>query len=119
MNLSVILSFRNNSCFFQYLENEWTEFNQILYTNYQRQGLLWDCNSHFSQIWNRVTALIGVRIQFLFNIFGMNGQNVTKFCIHIIIDKIYVCSVNRHFSQIYKRVTALDLRQNLVFFSIS
>ena len=27
----------------------------------------------------------------------MNGQNLTKFCIHIIIDKIYVGIVNRHF----------------------
>ena len=25
------------------------------------------------------------------------GQNLTKFCIHIIIDKIYVGIVNRHF----------------------
>ena len=29
----------------------------------------------------------------------MNGQNLTKFCIHIIIDKICVGIVNRHFSQ--------------------
>ena len=27
----------------------------------------------------------------------MNGQNLTKFCIHIIIDKIYVGKVKRHF----------------------
>ena len=27
----------------------------------------------------------------------MNGQNLTTFCIHIIIDKIYVGIVNRHF----------------------
>ena len=52
--------------------------------------------------------LIDVRIQFLFNILRMNGQNLTKFCIHIIIDKIYVGIVNRHFSQICNRVTALD-----------
>ena len=27
----------------------------------------------------------------------MDEQNLTKFCIHFIIDKIYVCSVNCHF----------------------
>ena len=27
----------------------------------------------------------------------MNGQNLTNFCKHIIIDKIYVGIVNRHF----------------------
>ena len=32
----------------------------------------------------------------------------TKFCIHIIIDKIYFGIVNCCFSQIGKRVTALD-----------
>ena len=45
----------------------------------------------------------------------MNRQNETKFCIHIIIDNIYVMIVIRHFSQICNRVTALDGRQNLVF----
>ena len=45
---------------------------------------------------------------FFFNILRMNGQNLTKFCIHIIIYKIYVGFVNRHFSQICNRVTALE-----------
>ena len=31
----------------------------------------------------------------LLNILRMNGQNLTKFCIHIIIDKIYVGIVTR------------------------
>ena len=44
--------------------------------------------------------LIDVRISFLLNILRMNGQNLTKFCIHINIDKIYVWIVNRHLSQI-------------------
>ena len=48
----------------------------------------------------------------------MNGQNLIKFCIHIIIDKIYVGIVNRHFSQICNRVTALDLRHNSFFLNI-
>ena len=37
----------------------------------------------------------------------MNGQNLTKFCIHIIIDKIYVGIINHHFLQICNRVTAI------------
>ena len=42
-------------------------------------------------------------------------ENETKFCIHIIIDKIYVGIVNPHFSQICNKVMALDCRQNSVF----
>ena len=53
--------------------------------------------------------MIEARIQFLFNILRMNGQNLTKFCLHIIIDKIYVGIVSRHLSQISNRVTDLDL----------
>ena len=34
--------------------------------------------------------LIDARIWFLLHILRMNGQNSTKFCIHIIFDKIYV-----------------------------
>ena len=44
-----------NWFFAQYLENGWTEFNQILYTHYHWQDLY--CYCHFSQICNRVTAL--------------------------------------------------------------
>ena len=41
----------------------------------------------------------------------MDGQNLTKFCIHFIINKTYLYSVNCHFSQICNRVTALfDIR---------
>ena len=36
-----------------------------------------------------------------------NKQIETKFCIHLIIDKIYVGIVNLCFSQICNRVTAL------------
>ena len=52
--------------------------------------------------------LIHVRIWFLLNILKTNRQIETKFCIHIIIDKIYVGNVNHCFSQICNRVTALD-----------
>ena len=38
-----------------------------------------------------------------------------KFCIHFIIDKIYVAIVKRHFLQICNGVTALDWYQILVF----
>ena len=44
-----------------------------------------------------------------------NWQNETKFCIPIIIDKIYVGDVNHCFSQICNRLRALDWCQNLVF----
>ena len=54
-------------------------------------------------------------IWFLLNILRTNRQNKTKFCIHIIIDKIYNGILSRCFSQICNRVTALNSRQNLVF----
>ena len=57
----------------------------------------------FRQICNRVMAL-----EFLLNILKTNRPIKTKFCIHIIIDKIYVGNVNHCFSQICNRVTALD-----------
>ena len=47
-------------------------------------------------------------------IFRTNGQNLTKRCICIDIDKIYVDNVISHFSQICDRVMALDLCQNFV-----
>ena len=56
-----------------------------------------------------------VIILFFFNILRMNGPNLTKFCIHMVIDKIYIGIVNRHFSQICNRVTTLDWCQNSVF----
>ena len=56
-----------------------------------------------------------VRNWFLLNILRMDGQNLTKFCIHIIINKIYIAILKRHFSQICNRVTALDRCQKLVF----
>ena len=41
--------------------------------------------------------MIDVRNCFLLNIFRMDGQNLTKFCIHFIIDEIYVTIVKHHF----------------------
>ena len=54
------------------------------------------------------TELIDVRIEFLFNILKTNRPIKTKFCKHIIIDKIYIGIVNRCFSKIGNIVTALD-----------
>ena len=50
--------------------------------------------------------MIDVRIWFLFNIFRMNGHNLTKFCILIITDKIYLGIVTHHqfFKQSYATV---------------
>ena len=56
-------------------------------------------------------------IEFLLNILKTNGPIKTKFCMHIIIDKILVGIVNSCFSQICNRSTALDSCQNLVFSS--
>ena len=75
-------------------------------------------SSNFGQIEPRAAELRpskDVRNWFLLNILRMDGQNLTKFCIHIIIDKIYIAIVKRHFSQICNRVTALDRCQKLGF----
>ena len=45
-----------------------------------------------------------------FNILRTNIFIETKFCIHIIIDKIFAGIISRHSSQIWNRVSALDLR---------
>ena len=45
----------------------------------------------------------------------MDGQNLTKFCIPIIINNIFVAIVKGHFLQIYNSVTALDWCQKLFF----
>ena len=46
----------------------------------------------------------------------MYGQNLTKFCIHIIIDKIYVGIVNRHFRKFATELGPLiDVRIQFLF----
>ena len=65
-------------------------------------------SSDFSKFATELRPLINVRIEFLLNILKTYRPIETKFCIHIIIDKIYFGIVNRCFSQIGKRVTALD-----------
>ena len=66
-------------------------------------------SSNFGKFETELLPLINVvRIEFLLNILKTNRPIKTKFCIHIIIDKIYFGIVNSCFSQIGKRVTALD-----------
>ena len=63
-------------------------------------------SSNFGKFATELLPLIDVRIEFL--LLKTNRPIKTKFCIHIIIDKIYFGIVNRCFSQIGIRVTALD-----------
>ena len=63
-------------------------------------------SSNFSKFATELRPLIDVK--FLLNILKTKRLIKTKFCIHIIIDKIYVGIVNHCFSQICNRVTALD-----------
>ena len=65
-------------------------------------------SSNFGKFERELLPLINVRIEFLLNILKTNRPIKTKFCIDIIIDKIYFVIVNCCFSQIGKRVTALD-----------
>ena len=64
--------------------------------------------TNFGKFATELRSLIDVRIKFLLNILKTNRPIKTKFCIHIIIDKIDVGIVNLCFSQICNRVTALD-----------
>ena len=64
-------------------------------------------SSNFSKFATELRPLIDIRIQFLFNILKTFRPIKTKFCKHIIIDKIYFGIVNRCFLQIGNRVTAL------------
>ena len=63
---------------------------------------------NFGKFATELRPLTDVRIEFLLNILKTDRPIKTKFCIHIIIDKTYVCNVNHCFSQICNRVTALD-----------
>ena len=65
-------------------------------------------SSNFGKLATELLPLINVRIEVLLNILKTNRLIKTKFCIHVIIDKIYFGIVNRCFLQIGKRVTALD-----------
>ena len=51
-------------------------------------------SSNFGKFETELLPLINVRIEFLLNILKTNRLIKTKFCIHIIIDKIYFGIVN-------------------------
>ena len=63
---------------------------------------------NFGKFATELRPLIDIRIELLFNILKTNRPIKTKFCKHIIIDKIYVGIENCCFSQIGNTVTALD-----------
>ena len=65
-------------------------------------------SSNFGKFAIELRPLINVRIELLLNILKTNRPINTKFCIHIIIDKIYVDIVNHCFLQICNRFSALD-----------
>ena len=65
-------------------------------------------SSNFGKFAIELLPLINVRIEFLLNMLKTNKPIKTKFCIHIIIDKINVGNVNHCFSRIWNRATALD-----------
>ena len=71
--------------------------------------ILGNVNLCFRKFSTEFQPLIHAKICYcLLNIFRTNVQILTKFCIHIIIDKIYVGIVNRCLAQICNRVTAVD-----------
>ena len=87
-----------------------------MYTRYHKQGLHLGCKSSFSvNLQQSYGPLFDVRIQFFFNILRTNRLIETKFCIHIIFDKIYFGIVKRYFSQLCNKITALDIRQDMIF----
>ena len=65
-------------------------------------------SSNFGKFATELLLLTDVRIEFSFNILKTNRPITTKFCKHVIIDKIYFGIINRCFSQIGNRVTVLD-----------
>ena len=65
-------------------------------------------SSNFGKFATELGPLIDLIIEILLNILKTNRPIKTKFCIHILIDKIYVGKVNHCFSQICNSVRALD-----------
>ena len=55
-------------------------------------------SSNFGKFATELRPLIDVRIKFLLNILKPNRPIKTKYCIHIIIDKIYVVVCKSLFS---------------------
>ena len=64
-------------------------------------------SSNFGKFARELLPLIDVRIEFLLNILKTNRPIKTKFCIHIIIDKIYFGIVNRCFRKLARELRPL------------
>ena len=68
-------------------------------------------SSKYGKFATELRPLINVRIEVLLNILKMNRPIKTKFCIHIIIDKIYVGNVNHCFCKFATELLSLiDVR---------
>ena len=72
-------------------------------------------SSNFGKFATELRPLIDVRIWFLLNILKTNRPIKTKFCIHIIIDKIYVGIVNHFFCKFAKELRPLIDVRNCFF----
>ena len=64
-------------------------------------------SSNFGKFETELLPLINIRIEFLLNILKTNRPIKTKFCIHIIIDKIYFGIVNCYFRKLARELQPL------------
>ena len=64
-------------------------------------------SSNFGKFETELLPLINVRIEFLLNILKTKRLIKTKFCIHIIIDKIYFGIVNCCFYKLARELRPL------------
>ena len=64
-------------------------------------------SSNFGKFATELLPLIDVKIEFLLNILKTNRPIKTKFCIHIIIDKIYFGIVNLFFRKLARELRPL------------
>ena len=76
-------------------------------------------STNFGKFATELRPLIDVRIEFLLNILKTNGPIKTKFCIDIIVDKIYFGIVKRHFFSNLQQSYGPLLTSEFSFCSIS
>ena len=76
-------------------------------------------SSKFGKFAIELRPLINVRIEFLLNILKTNRPIKTKFCIHIIIDKIYIGNVNHFFFEKLQQSYGPRLTSEFGFCAIS
>ena len=77
------------------MERKLTKFCIHIIIDKSYVGIVNHC--FFRKFATELRPLIHVRIWFLLKILRTNLQNETKFCIHIIIDKIYIGIINHCF----------------------